>query len=145
MKMAKAKRLVALGLIIGVVLWPSNLEAAAQDKIKTAPVAKTERLPVKEVTIFKDGHALVVREGVVPLNGHSEAVLDELPSPLLGTFFPYSLEAGQPLISVTAGKRKVETSATALSVSDLLEANPGAEVTLTQTAVAEHSQPPVVI
>lgn len=142
--MSTAKRLPCRSSVAGVTatmaltslvlfMFPVYIchQAMAQDM--AIPASRTEKLPVKEVTVFKDGHALVVREGLVPLNNHAEAVLDELPSPILGTFFPYSLEPGQPLVSVTAGKRRVETSATALSISDLLEANPGADVTLTRT------------
>jgi len=121
-------RTALVGIVQVTLISTVQHQALAQDRA----VTRTEKLPVKEVTIFKDGHALVVREGKVPLNSNAEAVLDELPNPVLGTFFPYSLEPGQPLVSVTAGKRQVQTSATALSISELLEANPGAAVSLTR-------------
>ncbi|MBS1994055.1 MAG: hypothetical protein JSS83_26275 [Cyanobacteria bacterium SZAS LIN-3] len=136
--MNRVRRCLIQTALTGLVLMPTGLylQAGAQEyghPGQNVSLARTEKLPVKEVTIFKDGHALVVREGKVALNKQGEAILEELPNPVLGTFFPYSLEPGQALVSVTAGKKKVETSATALSIGDLLEANPGADVSLVRT------------
>ena len=80
-------------------------------------------LPVREVTIFKDGHALVLRSGTAATNGEGGVVLDELPRPILGAFWPYSDEPGARLMAVTAGTAKREFDRNATSIADLLLAN----------------------
>ncbi|HET9298440.1 MAG TPA: hypothetical protein VFO11_00755 [Candidatus Polarisedimenticolaceae bacterium] len=86
------------------------------------------RMPIKEVTVFKDGHAFVVHEGRLPTDPSGRVVLDRLPVPVLGTFWPYSAEAGVRLASVTASRRRVRGERTAIDVRGLLQANPGAAV-----------------
>ena len=68
----------------------------------SAPAAtnSTLTLPVREVTVFKDGHALVLHEGRLPTNADGGVTLDNLPMPVLGTFWPYSADAQTPLVSV---------------------------------------------
>lgn len=85
-------------------------------------------MPVKEVTVFKDGHALLIHEGLMPLTASGDVVLEDLPKPVLGTFFPYSLEPQAKLNSVTAGRRKITNSQTALTLPELIAANAGAMV-----------------
>ena len=94
---------------------------------------KLPKLPVKEITVFKDGHAFVLHEGTVPTDANGTVVLDYLPTPVLGTFWPYSAEPNAPLTSVTAGTRSVAKEHTALSLRELLQANPGSEVELKLT------------
>ncbi len=89
-------------------------------------------MPVKELTVFKDGHAFVLHESTLPTDAAGDVVLDTLPTPVLGTFWPYSADAHAKLTAVVAGQRKVRTSRTALNVHELLEANPGAEIFLTE-------------
>ena len=102
-----------------------------------APTAALARMPVKEVTVFKDGHAYVVHQGAMPTDAAGNVVLDLLPNPVLGTFWPYSLDKAAKLESVTAGRRRVAVERTALTLREMLEANAGAEV-----VVAEGSKPP---
>jgi hypothetical protein len=90
------------------------------------------RLPVKEVTVFKDGHAFVLHSGKLPVSEEGTVLLDHLPVPVLGTFWPYSADPALRLSSVTASPRQVKVERPATSVADLLEANPGAEVRITQ-------------
>jgi len=100
------------------------------------PIAESEiassssltRMPVKEITVFKDGHALLVHEGEMPLTTSGDVILEDLPKPVLGTFFPYSLETRARLNSVTAGRRKIQNSQTALTIPELIAANVGALV-----------------
>jgi hypothetical protein len=90
------------------------------------------KMPVKEVTVFKDGHAYVVHEGTLPTTDKGEVLLDQLPSPVMGTFWPY-VQAGQgTLKSVTAASTKVNVEQTATNFRELIEANIGAEVLLTE-------------
>jgi len=86
------------------------------------------KMPVKEVTVFKDGHAFVRHEGSVATNEQGDVVLDYLPRPVVGTFWAYSAEAGTTLKSVTAAKKPVSIDRTALSVPELIEANVGKKV-----------------
>jgi hypothetical protein len=88
----------------------------------------TAQLPVREVTVFKDGHAFVLHESTLPTNSSGHAVLDYLPTPVLGTFWPYSADEDAKLTSVVAGNRKVVTERPAANLWELLMANVGAEV-----------------
>lgn len=98
----------------------------------SAPIHALARLPVKEVTVFKDGHAYVVHQGAMPVDAAGNVLLDRLPNPVLGTFWPYSANPKVKLHSVTAGRRRVTIEQTALSIRELIEANPGAEIILTE-------------
>ena len=71
-----------------------------------AAVHSLAHMPVKEVTVFKDGHALLIHEGLMPLTASGDVVLEDLPKPVLGTFFPYSMEPQAKLDSVDVYKRQ---------------------------------------
>jgi hypothetical protein len=53
---------------------------------RAAPLGTLAKMPVKEITVFKDGHAFVLHEGPLPTDGAGNVVLDYLPAPVLGTF-----------------------------------------------------------
>ena len=55
---------------------------------ETPPLKALARLPVKEITVFKDGHAFVLHSGRMPTDAAGQVVLDYLPSPVIGTFWP---------------------------------------------------------
>jgi len=61
----------------------------------------------------------------VATNEEGDVVLDRLPRPVIGTFWPYCREAKAKLKSVVAGARLVVTDETALTIPELLEANVG--------------------
>ena len=65
------------------------------------------KMPVREVTVFKDGHAFVLHEGNLPVAVDGSVALDGLPAPVLGTFWPYSAEKGATLRAVVAGQKRV--------------------------------------
>lgn len=88
------------------------------------------RLPIQEVTVFKDGHTLLLHEGTLPSDDAGRIHLDQLPSPVLGTFWPYVRGEGAQLASVTASQQMVVVQRTALTQRELLEANAGARVSL---------------
>lgn len=96
-------------------------------------------LPVREITVFKDGHAFVLQEGEVPVGESGNVVLDNLPQPIMGTFWPYAAESGATLTGVVAGKRAVNVGKQALNMAELLRANVGAAVTLTERSGRESS------
>ncbi len=107
--------------------------AAEEGGIGGQPPVEKEALgniPVREVTVFKDGHAFVLHEGDLPVDEHGTAYLDHLPSPVIGTFWPYAVGDGVTLQSVVAGSRTVQFQEQALGIRDLLRANLGAKVHL---------------
>ena len=46
-------------------------------------------MPVRELTAFKDGHAYVLRDAPLGSDSGAQVALDELPQPVLGTFWPF--------------------------------------------------------
>jgi hypothetical protein len=97
-----------------------------------APLSALAKMPVKEVTVFKDGHAFVLHEGVMPTDVSGNVLMDYLPTPVLGTFWPYSADKNLKLSSVIASQRKVLVERTALRLVDMLESNLGAQVIITE-------------
>ena len=71
---------------------------------KAAPLSTFGKLPIKEITVFKDGHAFVAHEGEMPTDEHGNVVMDYLPAPVIGTFWPYSAEKRAKLTSVVASR-----------------------------------------
>ncbi|MFL5342045.1 MAG: hypothetical protein ACJ8F7_18010 [Gemmataceae bacterium] len=102
-----------------------------------APLGALAKMPVKEITVFKDGHAFVVHQGAMPTDEAGNVVMDYLPTPVLGTFWPYCIDKRATLKAVTAARRRVKIERTAMTLRDLIDANPGAEVVVT-----EGSKPP---
>ncbi|NLX25285.1 MAG: DUF4139 domain-containing protein, partial [Lentisphaerae bacterium] len=93
-----------------------------------ADEAASNRLPVHEITVFKDGHAFIQHSGTLPVDESGKIIMDYLPAPVLGTFWPYVDDQNATLGSVVAGIRKVETEKTALSIGEMIEANIGARI-----------------
>jgi hypothetical protein len=92
------------------------------------PIASLGKLPVREITVFKDGYVFVNQEGNMPVDAKGDVRLEDLPSPVLGTFWAYCSEPGMKLSSVTAGKRRVMVNKTSLTIKELLEGNIGAQI-----------------
>lgn len=118
-----------------LVLALATRIAAAQ----TGPVgsgsptgAPLSEMPVREVTVFKDGHAFLLHRGSLPLDASGNGVIDYLPAPVLGTFWPYAVDAGTRLQAVTSGLHAVSAEQTALTLRQLVEANVGREVVVTE-------------
>lgn len=97
-----------------------------------AQESTTARMPVTEITIFKDGHAFVMHNGKIPTDSSGNVVIDYLPRPVIGTFWPFSTDPNAKLVSVKAGQQKVDVERTALSLRELVEGNIGARVTVTE-------------
>jgi hypothetical protein len=93
-----------------------------------ADVVKAEDLPVKEVTVFKDGHAFVLHEGLVSVDQNGEVQMDYLPRAVLGTFWVAPMDGKAKLQSVVSGAKIVTESRTALTTADLIEANAGKRI-----------------
>src|SRR5262249_25277987 len=90
-------------------------------------------LPVREVTAFKDGHAFVLREGSMKPDAEGRVVLDGLPVPVLGTFWPYATGDAR-VVSATAAKEHVVRQRDAVELRDFIDGNAGAEVVLVDIA-----------
>ena len=99
---------------------------------KAAPLGALGRMPVREVTVFKDGHAFVLHQGKLPVDEGGNVRMDYMPAPVLGTFWPYSAARGTKLTAVVAGRRRVWVERTALNLRELLDANAGASATITE-------------
>lgn len=127
----KTKTLFLFGAVVATAVCALQLPAATAEQ--NVPVTSVARLPVKEVTVFKDGHAFVAHEGKLPVNAAGEVVMDYLPTPVIGTFWAYPADRNAKLVSVTASQRRMSIERTALTLRELLEANVGAEASLTET------------
>jgi hypothetical protein len=110
-----------------------QISVAAALGEQAAPLSTFSKLPIKEVTVFKDGHAFVAHEGEMPTDEQGNVALDYLPTPVIGTFWPYSAEKQARLVSVVAGQKRVLVDRTALSLRELLEANIGDETIIAET------------
>ena len=108
------------------------LGAATTFPLPVSAAEKGVKMPVKEVTVFKDGHAFVLHEGVLPTDTAGNVVLDNLPAPVVGTFWPYSADRKVKLKGVTAGRRRVMRAKPALDLPQLIEANQGKKVLVTE-------------
>ncbi len=87
-----------------------------------------DKLPVKEVTVFKDGHAYVLHEGQMTTDGKGNVLLDTLPNPVMGTFWAYSVQPGAALTSVMSSRQDLDVEKTSASLEDLVKGNVGKSV-----------------
>jgi len=99
------------------------------------------RMPIKEITVFKDGHAFVLHEGTLPTDAAGNVVMDYLPTPVLGTFWPYSSNSDAKLSGVVAGQRRVLVEQTALTLTQLLAGNAGADAVITEKGGSGNREP----
>ena len=95
-------------------------------------------MPVKEITIFKDGHAFVLHEGKMPTDADGNVTIDYLPTPVIGTFWAYSADTNAKLTGVVSHKRIVPVNRTALTIPELIEGNIGAKVRITEAGLAAY-------
>jgi len=95
-------------------------------------------MPVKEITIFKDGHAFVLHEGKMPVDADGNVTIDYLPRPIIGTFWAYSADANAKLTGVVSHKRVVSVKRTAMTIPELIEGNIGAKVRIVEAGLAAY-------
>jgi hypothetical protein len=134
MKIGFIKCCLVPALASAQVLIPTALAVE-----KAAPLSTFGKLPIKEITVFKDGHAFVAHEGEMPTDEHGDVVMDYLPTPVVGTFWPYSAEKRARLVSVVASQKRVLVERTALNLRELLEANIGAEAIIAETSGSRYA------
>ena len=83
----------------------------------------------------------MLHEGTLPTDAAGHVVMDYLPTPVLGTFWPYSSNKDAKLAGVVAGQRRVLVEETALTLAQLLEGNAGAEAILTEKIGGANREP----
>jgi hypothetical protein len=105
--------------------------------VLTAQQPPPPPLPVREVTVFKDGHAYVIRERALSADGSGEVVLDDLPQPVLGTFWPYAT-GGATLVSAKAGRQTVARDRPAVDFREIARANIGKDVVVVTVSNDRH-------
>lgn len=99
-----------------------------------------DRLPVKEVTVFKDGHAYVLHEGQMATDSRGNVLLDTLPNPVMGTFWAYSAQSGAALTSVMSSRQDLDVEKTSASLEDLVKGNVGKSVLIKEVNKNESYQ-----
>ncbi|HVR76219.1 MAG TPA: hypothetical protein VMT52_17950, partial [Planctomycetota bacterium] len=117
-----------LTLLLPVFLEPT---LGAQETVRTEALDSPLLLPVREVTVFKDGHAFVMHRGEMPTDPSGNVVLDRLPVPVIGTFWPFA-SGDVKLRSVVAGRKRVKVRRTAVTLHEMLRANIGAAALVTE-------------
>jgi len=106
---------------------------------QASDIGALSKMPVKEITVFKDGHALVVHEGRMPTDSGGNVQMDYLPTPVPATFWPYVQPGGPKLTAVVASPRRVRLARTALSLKEMLQSNPGENVQITEIGGKKYS------
>ena len=119
-------------------IWWSSLSGFLAI-ITSVAAAEDLQLPVREITVFKDGHALITHEGELATDDKGNATIDYVPTPVIGTFWAHSAQKEATLRSVASGNYKVTKSRSATQTRELLQANIGARVTLRDHANATYS------
>jgi hypothetical protein len=119
-------RIIAI-LLVAVIALGTSAQAAE------AGATRAEDLPVKEVTVFKDGHAFVLHEAKMTADASGDVVLDYLPRAVLGTFWVYSATDAMKLRNVVSGTKIVTMGKTAMTTAELIEANAGKRVRFRDT------------
>ena len=121
-------------LLAGTTAFGQGFEPAPAVLPTVGALAK---MPVKELTVFKDGHAYVVHQGKLPVAADGTVVLDYLPIPVFGTFWTSAADEGVKVVSTVSSRKLVATDRTALSIRELLEGNPGAAVTIRERPLGQ--------
>jgi len=108
---------------------------------QAAPLSALARMPVKEITVFKDGHVFAMHQGKMPTDGAGNVLMDYLPTPVLGAFWPFSADKKVTLSAVVASQRKVLVERTSLSIRELIEGNIGAQAVVTEVPAGRETAP----
>lgn len=110
-----------VSLFFCMLLFPVGLRAGDPEKVYS-------KIPIREVTVFKDGHAFVLHEGSVPTDEQGNIVLDMLPQPIMGTFWAYSADPQAKLSCVVSSRDEVDTEKESVSIWEMIKGNIGKRV-----------------
>ena len=113
-------RILAMSVMCSAVLM-----AAENLSVRSA-------LPAREITVFKDGHALVMARDRVNIGADGTVQLEHESSPVLGTFWPFVADPELRLRSTISGIRQVTTSRTPVTMAEMISAHPGAQVVISE-------------
>ncbi|MFP4356472.1 MAG: hypothetical protein ACLFUJ_15265 [Phycisphaerae bacterium] len=120
--------------LVTALLLMTSLAAAQRQQLPLPP----QSMPIREVTVFKDGHALVLHQGKMAIQGDQELVMDYLPTPVLGTFWPFTAQGEKAkLKAVVASQRRVVQRQTAMSIPELVRANLGKDVLIEEVPAGQ--------
>lgn len=129
MKTTKMQRRLFILAVVELIFMVLPSQAKSGESILAQ---KLSDMPIKEITVFKDGHVFVLHEGAMPTDVEGNVTIDYLPRPIIGTFWSYCAQAGAKLKGVVSGRRIVSVERTALTIPDLIRANIGAKVQIAQ-------------
>ncbi len=96
-------------------------------------------MPIREVTVFKDGTAFVRQDGLLPTGLSGGVTIGNLQTPLLGTFWPYSSDPKARLSSVLSRRETMQRMRTADTLLDITKANIGKKATIRDSYSREYS------
>lgn len=130
--------LASLSIIACSLLTTQWLKAVENE------TAVYDKLPVKEVTIFKDGHAYILHEGKMKTDDRGNVLLDWLPAPIMGAFWSYSLDPQASLASVVSSREDLDYESDSVSLEDLLRGNVNKNVLVRQAGQPEPYQAMIV-
>ena len=128
------KRLPGFVFLLGICMT-FFIQTDAAANVSDGAIAN---MPVKEITIFKDGHAFVLHEGKMPAGTDGNVTIDYLPRPIIGTFWAYSADSNAKLTGVVSHKRIVPVKRTALTIPELIEGNIGAKVRIIEAGLVAY-------
>lgn len=114
--------------ILTALLLLSPAAFAAQDDIE--PAATMVKAEPREAALFKDGHAFVIAEAMIPPRSGWVATLD-VPEAILGTLWVFSGSPKAKVETVRAGFEIVDEKKPCLTLLDSIEATLGQDVALT--------------
>src|ERR1044072_4471211 len=121
--MASIRRIRTFRRILTIVTLLSASSFLTQAQQNTA--GALARMPIKEVSVFKDGLAFVLHEGNMQTDATGNVVMDYLPAPILGTFWGYSATPNASATGMVAGQHRVVVARTDLKLIELLPSNIG--------------------
>src|SRR5215469_11724941 len=119
-------RRLLVPLAAAVFGFQAFLIAASPVEQAAAPVTFA-KLPIKELTVFKDGHALVAHEGELPVDANGNENMDYLPAPGIGTFWPYSADKAARLSIFFSVRQRALVDTISLSMPEFFEGIIGAD------------------
>jgi len=93
---------------------------------------------ITDITVFKDGHALIMARSKVKLDDGTVRTRD-VPAPLLGTFWAFVTDKNARVEHVRAGFVKTSKDRACLTFDEMLEANVGRNVKITEKPDVQHS------
>ena len=111
-------------------VWSLVLVTAAAGAVLAAEAPELST-KVTDVTVFKDGHALVMASGAVELRDGWCRTRD-VPVPVLGTFWAFVADGDAKVGFVKAGFAETKTTRPCLSFDEMLQANVGKAVDIVE-------------